>query len=155
MVTTAVLRCRPHEMGPARGNTTCGWLPRGFCADSPIRCTHCVSPAAGEGIRLDDSSWALRVLPFPPVLSATCERPADRMIDSAGDFRAIRLQILSVQTIRLFMFAAGQCTVMSAAQWASRPSGSSNATAIARSRHANVCSEAEPMKRTKSSLTDR
>ena len=59
MVTTAVPGCRPHEVRPARGNTTCGWLPGGFYAGSPIRCTHWVSPAAGEGIRRDESRKAV------------------------------------------------------------------------------------------------
>ena len=55
MLTTAVLGCRPHEMRPARGNATFGWLPSSFYAGSPIRCTHWASPAAGEGMRCDES----------------------------------------------------------------------------------------------------
>ena len=59
MLRTAVPGCRPHEVRSARGNTTCGWLPRGFYAGSPIRCTHGVSPAAGEGMRRDESRKAV------------------------------------------------------------------------------------------------
>jgi hypothetical protein len=55
MVTTAVFGWRPHEVRPTRGNTTCGWLPRGFYAGSPIRFTDWVSLAAGKGIRRDES----------------------------------------------------------------------------------------------------
>ena len=73
MVTTAAPGRPPHEVRPARGNTTCGWLPGGFYAGSPIRCTHWISRAAGEGIRRDESSWALRVPPFPPARQRRAE----------------------------------------------------------------------------------
>src|SRR6185437_12148955 len=56
MVTTAIPGCRPHEVRPARGNTTCGWLPSGFYADSPIRFTDWISVAAGKAILRDDST---------------------------------------------------------------------------------------------------
>lgn len=37
MVTTAVPDCRPHEVRPARGNASCGWLPSGFYSGSLIQ----------------------------------------------------------------------------------------------------------------------
>jgi hypothetical protein len=49
MVTTAVPGCRPSEVRPARGNATCGWVPSGFYAGSPIRFADWVSLAAGKG----------------------------------------------------------------------------------------------------------
>lgn len=64
MVTTAVPGGRPHEVRPARGNTTCGWLPGGFYAGSPISCTQWISPDAGEGYAAMSQAGRFESFPF-------------------------------------------------------------------------------------------
>jgi hypothetical protein len=60
MVTTAVSSRRAHEvLRPARGNTTCGWLPGGFYAEVDLKSdAHVVHARVPE----DSRAFEFRIL---------------------------------------------------------------------------------------------